>query len=158
MKEHLKNAWHFLLLVQLLPPPCKIVENPMIKEMSTDKLYIEYLSALKERIRNAQLRAAKAVNNEAIVLYWHIGRDIIEKQQQTKWGSGFIAHLSHDLLTEFPGMGSFSVRNLRFMRQFAENYPNVEIVKQLASLPKEIQSGLPTIEQLENELTEDEEK
>ncbi|MFA6408977.1 MAG: PDDEXK nuclease domain-containing protein [Gammaproteobacteria bacterium] len=106
----------------------------MIKELSTNKLYIEYFSELKERIRNAQLRAARAVNSEAILLYWHIGHDVIEKQQQTKWGSGFITHLSQDLLKEFPGMSSFSVRNLRFMRQFAENYPDIEIVKQVASL------------------------
>lgn len=105
----------------------------MSYEISTDKLYIKYLKEIKERIRNAQLRAMRAVNNEAILLFWQIGCDIIEKQQYEKWGSAFIARLSQDLLKEFPGTSSFSVRNLRFMRQFAENYQEVEIVKQVAS-------------------------
>ena len=104
------------------------------KDISTSKLYIKYLQQLKEKIRNAQLRAAKAVNNEAIVLYWNIGCDILKKQQSAKWGSGFIENLSRDLLKEFPGMRTFSVRNLRFMRQFANNYPDIKIVKQVASI------------------------
>jgi predicted nuclease of restriction endonuclease-like (RecB) superfamily len=76
----------------------------------------------------------RAVSNEAILLYWQIGRDIIEKQQQSKWGSNFIGRLSKDLLKEFPGTSIFSVRNLRFMRQFAENYLDISIVKQVASI------------------------
>lgn len=103
-------------------------------DISTNKLYIEYLKQLKEKIRNAQLRAAKAVSNESILLYWNIGCDILKKQKSTKWGSGFIGNLSRDLLKEFPGTSTFSVRNLRFMRQFSENYPDITIVKQVASL------------------------
>jgi hypothetical protein len=75
----------------------------------------------------------RVVNNEAILLFWQIGCDIIEKQQYEKWGSAFIPRLSQDILKEFPGTSSFSVRNLRFMRQFAENYQEIAIVKQVAS-------------------------
>lgn len=104
------------------------------KNISTNKFYLKYLKQLKEKIRNAQLRAAKAVNNEAILLYWDIGRDILKKQETAKWGTSFIEHLSQDLLREFPGVSTFSVRNLHFMRQFAVSYPDFKFVKQVASI------------------------
>lgn len=98
--------------------------------------YDDFLRELKHRIRTAQVRAALAVNQELIVLYWQIGRSILEQQQQKGWGAKVIEQLSQDLRREFPDMKGFSSRNLKYMRALAEAYPDEEIVQRsVAQLP-----------------------
>ena len=79
--------------------------------------YTGLLTALKDRIKSAQIRAALAVNSELIRLYWHIGRDILERQQTEGWGTKVIERLAHDLKTAFPMMQGLSPRNLKYMRK-----------------------------------------
>ena len=74
-----------------------------------------------------------AANSAMVLVYWDIGRTILEKQQQQGWGAKIIDRLSHDLKSAFPDMSGFSPRNLMFMRSFALAYPESEIVKQLVS-------------------------
>lgn len=93
--------------------------------------YIDWLTELKTRIHYAQQRAALSVNRELIVLYWQIGRDILDRQAQQGWGAKVIERLSHDLRTAFPDMKGFSRANLMYMRAFAEAWPDAEIVQQL---------------------------
>ena len=95
--------------------------------------YYEFLQELKERIRSAQIRAALAVNRELVLLYWQIGRDILTRQQQQGWGAKVVDQLSKDLQKEFPQMKGFSSRNLKYMRAFAQAYPDEQIVQQLAA-------------------------
>jgi predicted nuclease of restriction endonuclease-like (RecB) superfamily len=95
--------------------------------------YAKLLSALKERIRAAQVKAALSVNRELVALYWQIGREILEKQSSEKWGSKVVDRLAVDLHHEFPGMKGFSSRNLKYMRSFAEAYPDKQIVQQAAA-------------------------
>jgi predicted nuclease of restriction endonuclease-like (RecB) superfamily/ribosomal protein S16 len=91
---------------------------------------------LKERIRAARLRAAVAVNQELILLYWSIGRDILVRQATEGWGARVIDRLGDDLRRTFPEMTGLSGRNLKYMRAFAEAYPDQEIVQQVvARLP-----------------------
>lgn len=100
------------------------------------KGYAELLATLKERIRAAQLKAALAVNHELVMLYWHIGREIIERQGKEGWGSKVVERLAKDLHKAFPGMGGLSERNLNYMRYFAEAYPAPSILQQaVAKLP-----------------------
>lgn len=100
------------------------------------KGYAELLAALEERIRAAQLRAALAVNHELVTLYWHIGKEVLERQDKEGWGSKVVERLAKDLHRGFPGMGGLSERNLKYMRAFAEAYPVASIVQQLvAQLP-----------------------
>ena len=87
--------------------------------------YEEFLGALKERVRSAQVRAAVAVNRELVLLYWGIGRDILTRRQELGWGAGVIERLSADLRREFPEMRGFSERNLRYMTTFAETHPDL---------------------------------
>lgn len=94
--------------------------------------YDDFLHDLKERIRNAQVRAVLAVNRELVLLYWQIGRDILTRQQQQGWGAKVIERLSTDLRSSFPEMKGFSRTNLLYMRAFAEAYPDEQIVQQLA--------------------------
>jgi predicted nuclease of restriction endonuclease-like (RecB) superfamily len=98
--------------------------------------YTELLTEVKERIRAAQLRAVRVVNHELLFLYWSIGHEILSRQQQEGWGTKVIARLSADLGREFPEMSGFSARNLKYMRSFAEAYPEKTIVQDvMAQLP-----------------------
>jgi predicted nuclease of restriction endonuclease-like (RecB) superfamily len=98
--------------------------------------YADWLAELKGRIHRAQQRATLAVNRELIPLYWQIGRDILERQARQGWGAKVIERLSHDLRATFPEMKGFSPRNLKYMRAFADAWPDAEFVQAvLAQLP-----------------------
>ncbi len=145
------------------------------------KGYDSFLTELKDRIRHAQLRAALSVNRELVLLYWSIGRDILARQKDQGWGAKVIDRLAADPRTAFPEMTGFSPRNLKYMRAFAETWPDEAIVQQVAaqipwfhnreyalrhlrkpmgvseyrlteSLPKQWKGSLPSIEELEAEL------
>lgn len=93
--------------------------------------YDDFLRDLKERIRSAQVRAALSVNRELVLLYWQLGQDILTRQRQQGWGAKVIDRLARDLQKEFPDMKGFSPRNLKYMRAFAEAYPNEQIVQEV---------------------------
>ena len=94
------------------------------------------MQELKERIRSAQLRAALSVNRELVLLYRSIGRGIQIRQRNEGWGAKVIDRLSDDLSKAFPEMRGFRPRNLKYMRAFAEAYPDQEFVQQVvAQLP-----------------------
>lgn len=91
--------------------------------------YNSFLQALKDRIKGAQVRAALAVNSELVMLYWQIGHDILIEQQRRGWGAKVIDQLAADLRRAFPGTKGFSPRNLKYMRAFAEAWPDQEFVQ-----------------------------
>ena len=95
--------------------------------------YDEFLTDLKARVRAAQVRAALAVNRELVLLYWQLGRGILERQRQGGWGTTVIDRLSQDLRREFSEMKGFSPRNLKYMRAFAEAWPDEPNVQQVAA-------------------------
>jgi predicted nuclease of restriction endonuclease-like (RecB) superfamily len=95
--------------------------------------YMELLEDLKRRIRESQVRAALSVNRELVLLYWHIGREILKRQKQEGWGAKVIDRLARDLRREFPDMKGFSPRNLKYMRAFAEAYPDEQFVQQVVA-------------------------
>ncbi|MCL2028765.1 MAG: DUF1016 N-terminal domain-containing protein, partial [Bacteroidales bacterium] len=80
--------------------------------------YRNWLSDLKQQIKVGQIKAAFTVNSQMIMLYWDMGRQIAEKQETAKWGSGLIKQLSKDLKAEFPEMKGFSQDNLAYMKKF----------------------------------------
>jgi len=107
---------------------------PEIVPLPSD--YVAWLAELKTRIHNAQQRATLAVNRELVLLYWQIGRDILERQAREGWGARVIERLAQDLRNAFPEMKGFSPRNLKYMRSFAEAWPDESIVQEvLAQLP-----------------------
>jgi len=95
--------------------------------------YADWLTELKGRIHAAQQRATLAVNHELVLLYWQIGHDILARQAEQGWGARVIERLAHDLRVAFPDMKGFSPRNLKYMRAFAEAWPDTEIVQQAAA-------------------------
>ncbi|WP_313311618.1 PDDEXK nuclease domain-containing protein [Pulveribacter sp.] len=96
--------------------------------------YAEWLAELKTRIHTAQQRATLAVNRELVLLYWQIGRDILQRQEREGWGAKVIERLAHDLRAAFPDMKGFSPRNMKYMRAFAQAWPDTEFVQQAAAL------------------------
>ncbi|WP_346294317.1 PDDEXK nuclease domain-containing protein [Sphaerothrix gracilis] len=93
--------------------------------------YFALLNGLKNRIRSAQIKAALAVNRELVLLYWHIGREILQRQREQGWGSKVIPRLAKDLKREFPDMKGFSRTNLLYMRAFADAWPDEKFVQEL---------------------------
>ena len=98
--------------------------------------YADWLADLKGRIHTAQQRATLAVNRELVLLYWEIGRDILARQALQGWGAKVVERLAFDLRAAFPEMKGFSPRNLKYMRAFADAWPDADFVQVvLAQLP-----------------------
>ncbi|MBP6745187.1 DUF1016 family protein [bacterium] len=91
--------------------------------------YESLLKGLKDRIRTAQVKAYLAVNQELIGLYWSIGRDILTQESEQGWGAKVVDRLALDLKSAFPEVKGFSARNLRYMKVFAESYPDPAILQ-----------------------------
>ena len=105
-------------------------------EINVSQDYQSFIEDIKTRTLSSRYQAARAVNKELILLYHHIGTQILEKQKAQGWGAKIIEHLSKDLKMSFPEMKGFSPRNLKYMRQFSERYPNIKFVQQVvAQLP-----------------------
>lgn len=93
--------------------------------------YAEFLKEIHDRIRQAQRDALKAVNKQLMSLYWDIGKNIVKKQQEEKWGDSVIEGLAFDLQKAFPGIKGFSARNLWRMRDLYLSYRDSEILPTL---------------------------
>ncbi len=91
--------------------------------------YLQMLQALKAQIRQARLGALISANAGLLNSYWQIGNAILQQQTQEGWGAKIIDRLSADLKDEFPDMKGLSVRNLKYMRAFAESYSDIEFVQ-----------------------------
>lgn len=148
-----------------------------------NKTYLQFLEALKSRVLSSRYNGARSVNKELILLYH---QEISKLQQEHGWGAKIIDQLSKDLHAEFPEMKGFSPRNLKYMRKFAQEYPDVEFVQEVlaqlpsknnvlaeyilrdmtkpiglaeyrlnAALPENLKTALPSIEELEAELSKE---
>lgn len=104
-----------------------------------DQSYDDWVLLLKSKFKTVQLKTAVAVNTALLQFYWELGQDIIEKQQNSQWGEGFLGQLSIDLMAEFPDIKGFSVRNLKYIRQWYSFWQQAQIgqqaVAQLMSIP-----------------------
>lgn len=98
--------------------------------------YAETLAEIKRRIREERLRVVLTANSAMVLLYWDIGRMILDRQERAGWGAKVIDRLSSDLRTAYPDMQGLSPRNLKYMRAFAAAWPDHEIVQRvIAQLP-----------------------
>jgi len=115
--------------------------------MNFDNEYKQWLSDLKSRIRQSQIKAAVKVNTELLLLYWDLGQDIVARQMETAWGSGFFEQLSRDLRSEFPDMKGFSSTNLKYCKRFYLFYTqDASIRQQLADeIPHENNRQLQSV-------------
>lgn len=92
--------------------------------------YAAILDDLKQRIQQERLRTVMAANAAMVLLYWDIGRTILERQDREGWGARVIDRLSIDLRDAFPDMQGLSPRNLKYMRAFAAAWPERAIVQE----------------------------
>jgi predicted nuclease of restriction endonuclease-like (RecB) superfamily len=109
-----------------------MIESP-VSLSAPPEGYGDWLTDLKLRIHSAQQRATLAVNQELVLLYWQIGHDILTRQASQGWGAKVIERLAQDLRAAFPEMKGFSPRNLKYMRAFAQAWPDLEFVQQAAA-------------------------
>jgi predicted nuclease of restriction endonuclease-like (RecB) superfamily len=103
--------------------------NRITKRSSLPDSYPALLQELKQRIQQSQSRASMSVNRELVLLYWHTGQNILVRQEREHWGAKVIDRLAVDLKKAFPEMKGFSPRNLKYMRAFAETWPDEEFVQ-----------------------------
>ena len=98
--------------------------------------YGAFFADLKQLITRQRIKTVLSANTAMVMLYWEVGKSILERQQREGWGSKVIDRLSHDLKIAFPDMSGFSARNLKYMRKFAEAWPDREIVQRtVAQIP-----------------------
>jgi len=102
----------------------------MKTKLPLSREYAEFVSELKTRIQSARISAARSVNRDLILLYWDIGRGILERQEKLGWGQSVVEMLAHDLQKAFPGISGFSARNLWDMRRFYAVYSDPQILRQ----------------------------
>ena len=98
--------------------------------MSLEISQHQFILEIKQKVRQSQYEALKAVNTQLINLYWEIGKSISEKQSEN-WGKSIVQTLSAELQNEFPGIGGFSTTNLWLMAQFYTEYHTIKILRPL---------------------------
>lgn len=91
------------------------------------KDYSTFLIEIKKQIQISQTKAITKVNQEMIMLYFNIGKIISVKQKELGWGAKVIENLSHDIKVIFPDLGGFSIRNIKLMVQFYNEYSDIQI-------------------------------
>ena len=113
-------------------------KEPISLSKSSD--YKIWLKELKQKVAQTQLKAAVQVNTTLLTFYWQLGADIVERQQNSNWGDGFLKQLSKDLMGEFPEIKGFSLSNIKYIRQWhlfycGEATKSQQLVGQLTQVP-----------------------
>ena len=117
-----------------------------------DKDYIQWIKDLSSRYRRSQIKAAVKVNQEMLQFYWELGKDIVEKKAESRWGSGFMKNLSRDLKEVNPDATCFSETNLLYMKNFYLLYQPYLQITQQAVEQKENAITQQLVEQIQNDI------
>lgn len=104
---------------------------PNLSEMGDS--YLEFIEEVKKEIQKQRISVVLNANSTMICLYWNIGRAILQKQKEEGWGAKVIDRMAKDLKEAFPDMSGFSPRNIKYMRKFAECWPDFEIVQRVVA-------------------------
>ena len=120
-----------------------------IHDVKIDQEYIQWFGEIKARYRNAQIKAAVKVNAEQLLFNWQLGRDLVTRKAEEKWGSGIVEQVSLDLQAAFPESKGFSARNLWRMKQWYSFYAD-----SLAKLPQFVAEIKPTDYQANKKLSQ----
>lgn len=104
-------------------------------DIHIDADYANWIADIKSRYRSAQVKAAVKVNAEKLLFNWQLGRDLVQKKAEERWGAGVVEQVSLDLKREFPNAEGFSTSNLWFMKRWYSFYTtnvNPKILQQFA--------------------------
>ena len=120
----------------------EINEPRMVKshDVKLDAEYSEWIAEVKYRYRSAQVKAAVKVNGEKLLFNWQLGRDLVQKKAEERWGAGVVEQVSLDLKKEFPNEDGFSTSNLWYMKKWYLFYTNHALSEKLQRLVGELQS------------------
>lgn len=113
----------------------RTVTKKPTSEVFSPQGYAKLLEQIKTDIRQTQLRSALSITKELTMLYWRIGKILIEKTREEGWGAKPLERLSRDLKSDFPDITGFSVRNLQYMRKFSEDYLDANYAAAAAQIP-----------------------
>lgn len=108
-----------------------------IHDVNIDQEYVQWLGEIKARYRNAQIKASIKVNAEQLIFNWQLGRDLVMRKAEERWGAGVVEQISLDLQVEFPESRGFSTTNLWYMKQWYQFYSTA--IPKLQQLAGEIQ-------------------
>ena len=117
-----------------------------------DKDYLQWIKDLSSRFRKSQIKAAVRVNQVMLQFYWELGRDIVEKKAESRWGSGFMKNLSRDLKEVNPDATCFSETNLLYMKNLYLLYQPYLQITQQAVEQKENAITQQLVEQIQNDI------
>ena len=95
--------------------------------------YLQFIEEIIKEIKKQRISTILNANSDMICLYWNIGKAILKKQGEEGWGTRVIDRMAKDLKDEFPDMSGFSPRNIKYMRKFAECWPDFEIVQRVVA-------------------------
>lgn len=107
-------------------------------DITLDKEYAQWIHDIKQRFRNAQIKAAVKVNSEQLLFNWQLGRDLVVRKAEEKWGNGIVEQVSLDLQAAFPDVKGFSTTNLWYMKKWYQFYTGVSDEPKLQQLVGEI--------------------
>lgn len=105
----------------------KDLEHPRMvssHDIHIDTEYANWIAEVKHRYRSAQVKAAVRVNAEKLLFNWQLGRDLVQKKAEERWGAGVVEQISLDLKKEFPKDDGFSTSNLWYMKKWYLFYTN----------------------------------
>ena len=127
-------------------------------DINIDADYINWIAEVKHRYRSSQVKAAVRVNAEKLLFNWQLGRDLVQKKAEERWGSGVVEQVSLDLKREFPNAEGFSVRNLWYMKQWYSFYTqgDTQILQRLGAELQNLKNQHETkLHQLGAEITDE---
>ena len=111
-------------------------------DITLDAEYAEWIAEVKHRYRSAQVKAAVKVNSEKLLFNWQLGRDLVVKKAEERWGSGVVEQVSLDLKREFPNEDGFSTSNLWYMKKWYLFYSNDADAEKVQRLVGELQESI----------------
>ena len=101
-------------------------------DINLDSDYVNWIHDVKQRYISTQIKAAVKVNTERLYFNWQLGRDLVERKAEEKWGKGIVEQLSLDLQNEFPDAKGFSARNLWNMKKWYLFYSSSDMFSEMA--------------------------
>jgi predicted nuclease of restriction endonuclease-like (RecB) superfamily len=108
-------------------------------DVQLDVDYVNWIADIKHRYRAAQVKASVKVNSEKLLFNWELGRDLVQKKAEERWGAGVVEQVSIDLKREFPDAEGFSAPNLWFMKKWYLFYASAEAQAKLHQFGREME-------------------
>ena len=86
--------------------------------MTADEGYIQWITDIKQRFRQSQIKAAVRVNTAMLEFYWSVGRDLVMLRAEERWGAGVVKQFALDMRQAFPDETGFSDTNVKYMKRW----------------------------------------